>query len=138
MSKLVYLAQPMGARRWSDVISEARTACDVLKMHGLDAWSPSLKEAPLSDGIISTTFGALKTYWREDLSALKKCDALLSIRGDLASEGVGLEIGIAKFHHKVPVVIVSPKKVGRVTHLEADYVAPTLSDACKWLKKKLK
>lgn len=140
-AKLIYLAQPMGARRWSDVLSEARSAVSIVEMHGMKAWSPSLKEVTASGpgtDIIATTHGILKTYWREDLSALKRCDALLSLRGDLASEGVGLEIGIAKYHYKVPVVIVSPKKAGRVTHIEADAVLPTVADACKWLKKKLK
>lgn len=128
----------MGSRRWSDVISEAQTAVSMLSLYGLDSWSPSLKEVTAStptSQLIGTTFGVLKAYWKEDLAALHRCDALLSLRGDLASEGVGMEIGMAKYKFKVPVVIVSPRKIGRVTHIEADAVVPTVELACRWLKK---
>jgi ribosomal protein L7Ae-like RNA K-turn-binding protein len=67
---------------------------------------------------------------------LANADAVISLRGDMVSEGVGLEIGMAKYFYKIPVVIVSQlTDLGRISHLEADHVATTLSEACMWLQK---
>jgi len=137
MMPTVYLAQPMGGRMWSEVWREAHEAKFVLKKHKLDSWSPSLKEAGLCPphSTISTTKQNLKKFWRQDLTYLHECDALLSLRGDLVSEGVGLEIGIAKYVVGIPVVVIcDDKNVGRVTHIEADHVASNLSAAARWLK----
>ena len=140
MMPTVYLAQPMGGRIWRDVWVEADDAKTVLKKHKLDSWSPSLKEAGLCppDSVIGTRRNDLKKFWQQDKSHLGACQALLSLRGDLTSEGVGLEIGLAAYYFDMPVVVVSSDKtIGRVTHLEADHVAVSVEAAARWLKKVL-
>lgn len=136
----MYLAVPMGGRRWSDVLSESLTAVEMLDLYKLSSWSPALKEAATSDrhNTVVGSYKSLLANWKIDHQNLKKADALLSLRGDLASDGVGVEVGLAKYKYKIPVCVVSPRKMARVTHVEADAVVPTLQSACKWLSKRLR
>ena len=135
---LVYLAVPMGGRRWADVLKDSKRAIKALAKEGIDSWSPALEEVTDDTderGAISVSgLSRLRSYWARDKTALATADALLSLRGDLASEGVGLEIGIAKYRHRIPVVIVSELSVGRVTHIEATHVARSLRAAARFLR----
>ena len=136
---LVYLAQPMGGRYWREVVEEAESAQRALAWYDFEGWCPPLKENFDNgyDRIVSTR-DELKPEWKKDLAALSKSVALISLRGDMASEGVGVEIAMAKYKFKIPVVIVSlSDDVGRVSHLEADHIAANIQEACAWLKKRL-
>jgi hypothetical protein len=136
---LIYIAVPMSGRYWREVIEESESAKRALAWYDMDAWCPPLKEVAdvyLSPLIVATR-EELKPHWRKDLAALNRASALISLRGDMASEGVGFEIGYAKHKLKIPVVIVSlVDDAGRVTHLEADYIAPNIQEACAYLKRK--
>ena len=127
----------MGGRRWADVLKDSRKAKKILESYGFECWSPALKEVSEETderGLISTGPKGLAVYWEQDKDALKKADALVSIRGDLASEGVGYEIGMAKWKYKIPVVVISEYSVGRITHLEATAVVRSYRAAAKLLR----
>lgn len=136
---LVYLAQPMGNRLWGEVMAEAKSAAAIVKEYGLNPWCPPIKEDVGEDPweAIHATPLELAAYWKQDKAALGRADAVISLRGDMVSEGVGFELGLAKYHHEIPTVIVCPSELGRITHLEADYVASDLDEACAWLVRKL-
>lgn len=136
----VYVAQPMSGRLWADLEREAQTAIDALDRAGLRAWSPVLSERDEKDGDLVSSVGVkkLSQYWGRDYRAMKKCDALLSIRGDIPSEGVGFEIGVAKYALEIPVAIVVP--VGattRITHIGA-LLAKNVEEAARLLAKRLR
>lgn len=139
MKPMIYLAQPMGGRLWGEVTREARIAVSIVESYGFKGWAPPLKETTYANewDIITSPPSILAEFWKQDVRALRRSAAVVSLRGDLVSEGVGYELGMAKFRYGLPIIVVSQYDVGRITHLEADYVAPNLDDACWWLQKLL-
>ena len=135
---MVYLAQPMSGREWPKIIEEASEAVLALEREGFDVWSPTLHEASNGNArgtVNGMSRAALKRHWERDFDAIQRADALVSLRGDIPSEGVGYEIAIAEHFMAMPVVVVLPNgATNRVSHLGAKIV-PSVSRAAKVLKR---
>jgi hypothetical protein len=133
---LIYLAQPMSGRLWAEVMKEARDAAWTVSQYELAPWSPPLKEgAKIKEWeMVLTSPETLKGYWKQDKAALKKCQGMISIRGDISADGVGYEMAMAKYFYGIPTVVVSKSSIGRISHLEADFIALDMHEACEWMQ----
>lgn len=137
---MIYLAQPMSGRLWEHLVKEAEEAVATLKDFGFDVWSPVLSERKKRRGkyVGITSRKQLRKYWDRDLEGMKSCDAMLSLRGDMSSEGVGFEIAVAAFVMQIPTVVVAPVgSTTRISHLYAKCV-PDLMEAARVLRRWMK
>lgn len=130
---LVYLAIPMTGYDKRDMVKLSRHALKVLKKHGLEGWSPVIKERVKSEhGVLTNTGNRLLPKWRMDKGALRKCDVFLNLRGDEKSFGCEREFMLMRGSYFKPAVVVSPRHANgyfSIANYEDDALVGTIEEA---------
>lgn len=134
----VYAAGKMGGRLGLEVLAEreyAKRACENAELLMIDpAEGENIEPGKVVD--LRMDYLTMKAFVAKDEYAIRTCQALLILTGDMPSEGTGLEFGLA-LQLGIPVVLVSPKRVrGELMgfwSIKADAIFATVEEAVEYL-----
>lgn len=137
----IYLAGKMGGRLGYEVIAERAAARKICNRYGIDFIDPGETEVEhiRPDDVISLKldYTAMKSFVAKDEYAIRNCDALLVLTGDLSSEGTSWEMGFAHFELKIPVIMVAPKRLSGelmgFSNIKVDAIFGTVEEAVRFL-----
>lgn len=133
--KTIYLSGSLVGRSKKKVKKEHAKVHDLLAKAGFLVFDPAtVEEHSLGTKFKKTnTIKQMARYVAVEKAAIKQSDALLVITGDNPTEGTFLEVGFAKYHCKIPVVLVSRlryrNKLVNWGNIEATAVVPNLKKA---------
>lgn len=143
----VYLAGKMSGRYAEDVKSERARATNALAKFGIHAVDPAAAESKLwgthKYAKISTKFRrrVMAAMVWQDLWLIRRCDVLLVLTGDGASEGTNSEWTYAK-NIGIPVVLVAPERVkGNLMGwtnilIPDDHTFPSVESAARFINRR--
>lgn len=141
----VYLAGAMSSRVIQDVLTERFEAAAACNHAGLDWYDPAESEGlerldPAHDIPINYDRKTMAAFVRKDEAALDKCDVLLNLTADRASDGTAWEMARAYYKLHIPIVLVSPARVaGKLTNfssIKADAVFATVEEAARYIARR--
>lgn len=139
----IYLAGSMNGRITAEVVAERKKASKICRQYGMAPLDPGYSEIRdanygyrISD---SMSKSQMSKYVSKDLRLIRRCDGLIKLTGDKASDGTDYEKDYAKFIG-LPVAIVAPtrcsgKLMGFSNVLFPCF--PTMKLAFKYLRKQL-
>lgn len=136
----VYLAGKMGGRPGCDVLVERRRAKEACAGADLKCVDPAEGEIVPHDATpidLRLDYVTMKNFVAKDEYAIRTCNALLVLTGDMPSEGTGWEMGLAHFELGIPVVLVAPKRVAGelmgFSNIKADAIFSTVEEAAEFI-----
>lgn len=134
----VYLAGAMQGRMGWEVLAERAHATEVLEGYDLAISDPAATEIidPEKPIDMNMDWQQMLAFVSKDEFAIRQCQCLLILTGDSASEGTGLEFGLA-LQLGIPVVLISPlrcanKKMG-FWSIKASAIFATVEDAAEYI-----
>ena len=135
----VYTSGGMGGRTVEEVTKERR---EIIRLfHGtgvqvLDPWRTE-KDDPGSKIPLQFDYRLMKQYVAKDEYAIRQADLLLTLTGDVPSDGTWWEMGLAHYECKIPVVMISPKRArGELmgfSNVKVDAIFGTAKDAVEFI-----
>lgn len=145
MSYRVYLSGSMANRVAEQVKAERELAVTKFAEAGIFAVDPAAAEQKLwgkrRDFKIGLTFPpkVMKAFVERDKWLIRRCDALLVMTGDSASDGTWREMTYAE-KLGIPVIMISQqrcaKKIMGWSNIEVQYIVPDLETAVRLIKRK--
>jgi nucleoside 2-deoxyribosyltransferase len=137
----IYLSGSLVGRTVKEVKKERLFATKLFDKAGVEVIDPALFEkqdhAKKFNTIINLDF--MRKLVGIEKFAIDHCDALVILTGDKITSGTWLEFGYAKYHCKIPVILISKKHYRKQfvswSNVEADVVVETVPQAVKALKK---
>ena len=128
---LIYVAHKMTGRFMDELVQEAKLTTRVLNNYGFDVLDPILIEhVPMVHEMLEQTDAErLKRYWERDKQCLQECHMVLDYKSCNKSDGVGVELGLARFCYFKPVFRVFPDAGICISKLEYDQIFDMLTEA---------
>lgn len=135
----IYLAGKMGGRPGFEVLTERQYALECCLSWDLDAIDPAIGEGidPTKPVDLGMDYLTMKSFVAKDEYAIRTCDVMLVLTGDMPSEGTGWEMGLAHFELKMPIVMVAPKRVSGTlmgfSNIKVDAIFSTVEEAVEFI-----
>jgi hypothetical protein len=128
---IVYVCVKMTGRYCDELVAEAKVVERTLRNYGFDVLHPVLIEnvPNVHELLEQTDPSKLQRYWDRDKECLQECHLVLDYMSCNKSDGVGVELGLARFTYWKPVVRVFPNAGICISKLEYDDVFDSLTEA---------
>lgn len=138
MSKrpLVYVCVKMTGKFMDELVMDAEQMTRMLNNHGFEVLHPVLIEnVPRIHEVLEQTDGQrLDRYWLRDKQCLKECHLIFDDRSCNKSDGVGVELGLARFCYWKPVLRIFPEAGICISKIEYDHVFESRIDGVKYMQ----
>lgn len=133
MSKrpICYVAHKMTGRYCDELYQEAQMTTRMLINYGFDVLDPIIIEEIPNRRVLLEQLDAnkLAKHWKRDKECLQDCHMVLDYKSSNMSDGVGVELGLARFCYFKPVFRVFPNAGICISRIEYDQVFESLLDA---------
>jgi nucleoside 2-deoxyribosyltransferase len=137
----IYLSGALAGRVVKEVKKERSSAIKLLSKAGIEVIDPAVfeKQDQARKFSMNISLDFIRKLVSMEKFAIDHCDALVILTGDIISSGTWLEFGYAKYHCKIPVILISKKHYRKTfvswSNVEADIVVENVPQAVKALKK---
>lgn len=127
----IYVAHAMTGKMQDELVKEAEYTTRMLENYGFEVLDPINAEGVKSihEPLLQLSQEQLANYWKRDKEMIREADILLDYQSMNKSDGVGKELGYARFCLWKPVVRVFPKMGINISRIEDDIIVDHLIDA---------
>lgn len=133
----VYIACRMTFRYQDELVAEAIKICRMLTNYGFEPLHPVITErvVPVHEILLQDKPERLQKHWARDKKDLQDCHIILDDRSCNKSDGVGVELGLARFCYWKPVIRIFPDAGICISRLEYDNIFDNSLDAVVFMDK---
>jgi hypothetical protein len=134
-SLIVYRACKMTGLYKDELVIRSEQTNRMLALRGFTVLDPVVieKVERVHEVLEQTDPSQLNRYWIRDKECLKECHIILDDGSCNKSDGVGIELGLARFTYWKPVIRIFPNAGICISKIEYDYVFDNAVDAVDYM-----